>query len=95
MEAPFYLIVGRNGSTRTTKKQPDLRWDEISIKMNLEIPEAIFERPILTADIKVEDSDIAPREISPDIKNNIEEAIQEHIGIEVKLNIVNDNPTKP
>ena len=90
MKAPFYLIVNKTGRVRTTKTQPALSWDEISIHMNLELPDSLFKKPLLTAEVKVKDADVQPTVITPDMKNNIEEAIKQHSGVQVKLTIVTD-----
>ena len=88
MRTQFYLIVNKNGSVRTTKKQPGLSWDEISVKLNLELPKELFERPMLSANIKVDSDQVSARDISPELSNNIQEAIKQHAGIDIKLQVV-------
>ncbi len=88
MKAPFFLIVNKKGGVRTTKTQPDLRWDEISIQMNLDLPDNLFRKPLLSASITVDEKKVTPAVISPEITNNIQESIKQHTGVEVKLIIV-------
>lgn len=88
MKAPFYLVADNNGKVRVTKTQPALNWNEISIKMDLELPDSLFKKPFLSANIIVKGSDVSPTIISPEIKNNIEQSIKQHNGIELKLTIV-------
>jgi hypothetical protein len=87
MKVPFFLIVNKKGSVRVNKTPPALGFDEISISLDLELPDSLFKKPLLSATIKVKESDVKPRVISPEIKNNIEEAIKQHSGVEVKLTI--------
>ena len=90
MKTPFYLVINNKGSVRTTKTQPGLNWNEISIKMNLELPDSLFKKPLLCANIKVDEEDVRPEVISPEVINNIQESIREHSGIEVRLEIVSE-----
>ena len=94
MKAPFYLIVNKKGSVRTTKTQPDLKWDEISIQMNLDLPDTLFKKPLLSASIVVNEKQVTPAVISPVIKNNIQDSIKQHSGVEVKLTIVDPAENK-
>lgn len=45
MKIKCFLIVNSRGTLRVTKKMPALNADEISVGINLEIPDAIFCRP--------------------------------------------------
>lgn len=40
-----WLIIDKNGIKGTRKTKPDLRWNEIAVKINLDIPKELFERP--------------------------------------------------
>lgn len=91
MKTPFYLVVDKKGKVRACKTQPNLNWDEISIKMDLELPDSLFKKPLLSGNIVVKESDVTPTLITPEIKNNIQAAIKEHSGIEIKLNIINED----
>ena len=94
MISRFYLVVNKNGTLRTTKTQPSLRWDEISIRMQLKLPSALFQRPFLSAEINVDEKDIATKVIEPEVINNIEKAIKEHTGNELKISIIDNSNEK-
>lgn len=91
MKADFYLIINNKKVVRLVKNLPRLDWSEVSIKMNLELPDSLFQRPVLSGSIVVKDSDVQPTVITPEIMNNIQQAIREHQGIEIKLSIAEDN----
>lgn len=85
MKVNFWLITKSNGSIRTVKNRPSMDWDEVAIKVNLDIPNEMFQRPTLSASIKI---DHAPKlEIEAETVNNIQEVLK-HEGIDVKLTIV-------
>ena len=91
MKVKCHLTVGKNGSTRVTKSRPNLNWDEISIALNLDIPDMLFEKPQLQATINVPTEAASPKEVDVDVLDNIKEAIQEHTGLEIKLTLEDNN----
>jgi hypothetical protein len=87
MKISFYLIVNSKGTVKTTKNRPGLNWDEISMKVNLELPAGLFQKPQLSADIKIPDEAATPTEITADVVENVRQAIEQASGMEVKLTI--------
>lgn len=90
MKTSFYLVVRKNGTTKTVKSKPGLNWDEVSIKLDLVLPDSLFQKPQLTASINVPEDKVSPIEISSETVDNIKTAIEQHIGIPVSINIVNE-----
>lgn len=89
MITKFYLVVNSNGTAKVVKNQPGLNWNEVAIFVNLELPNQLFQKPQLSAQIKIADSQVAPTEIAVDMQNNIKEAIEQATGFEVRLSIEN------
>jgi len=54
MKIQNWLTINNRGSTRITKSKPNIQWNEVSMKLNIEIPNSLFERPLLTANIKID-----------------------------------------
>lgn len=50
-----WLIVNKNGIKNVRKTKPSLDWDEVAVKINIEVPKEIFERPTLEATLIVKD----------------------------------------
>ena len=86
MDIWFWLTVGKNGSVRTTKGQPDLKWDEISIYVSLSVPIELFKRPTLSATIEIPKDKIPEQHINADTVNELQEVLKLQ-GFEVKLHI--------
>lgn len=59
MKTSCYLIVGANGAIRINKRTYSLNWDEVAIALTLDIPDRLFERPMLSATITLPESSIA------------------------------------
>jgi hypothetical protein len=90
MKTQFYLVVNKKGTTRTCKQKPGLDWDEISVKIDLVLPDTLFTKPQLSAKIDVPESDIKQHDISIDVIDNIKESIQQHTGLPIKISFVNN-----
>lgn len=91
MRTQFYLVVNSNGSVKAVKNRPGLNWNEVSILMNLELPGQLFQKPQLSAQIKVDESQVSPMEIDVETQNNIREAIESAAGLEVRLELVSQD----
>ena len=89
MELKKYLIVNSNGSTRITSyNKPKLATNEIAIQLNLSIPDKLFEKPTLVANITV-DEELATQElISAKVIDNAKEIISNSLGLELRIKTV-------
>lgn len=97
----FYLVVGqrfnpsgwRDGkpSVRVCKGKPVLGKDEVPIKLKLDLPEALFKRPQLSASIVVP-PDNAPADISAEVQDNIAAAIRDATGMDVRITLAAPDP---
>ena len=89
MEVKCYLTVTKNGSVRVTKNKPGLNWDEIAVGVSLDIPKQLFLKPQISASITIPEDAISPKEITAEVSDNIKEAIIEHTGLDVKIEVIN------
>lgn len=72
------------------RKRPGLAWNEIAIECELDLPNILFQRPALSATIKVEDAQAGPRAIEPVVIDNIKNAIEQAAGVEVRLTVIQE-----
>lgn len=75
-------------SSRITKNKPSLDYDEVAVKVELEIPDAMFEKPALEAKIVIPKEAVLSPVISADVINNVEDIILQNTGFEVKLQVI-------
>jgi len=98
MEASFYLIIGARkarfgmakyeaGEFHVRKNKPKTASNEIAIKLKLNIPDAVFERPQLEATISIPDDQVSPPIIDADVADNIAQVLSEEIGIDVHVSM--------
>jgi len=90
MNKKFYLVISQKGKVRATKTSPSLEWNEISIGVNLDIPDAIFERPILNASITIPTDTVIKTPINAEVRDNVAEAIKQATGLKFVIKIEED-----
>lgn len=83
-----FLTIKKNGSVRITKSAPALGRDEITMRLNINIPDKIFLKPRLEASITVPEDSIQAAVIEPEVVDNIKETIKEHTGIELDIKVI-------
>lgn len=88
MKQKLYLAVRSTGAARVTKTRPQLNYDEIEIALQLNIPDAIFEKPRLQATVDVPDDAVNPAEIESSVVDNIAQSINSATGIPVEITLV-------
>ena len=88
MKKDFYLVVSNRGAMRVVKNTPGLDWNEVAIKMNLEIPDEVFNRPQLSATVKIPDGIVKTKVVEAEIIDNIQEVIKQCEGVNINLTIV-------
>jgi|GEM_PF-2465383 len=72
-------------SARFVHKAPALAKDEISIKIECNIPNELFSRPQLKFNLNIPKEAIPQKEINAEVVGNIQDLIQKNMGIEVTL----------
>jgi hypothetical protein len=94
VDVDFYLVVGQkltpsgyaDGRTSigTAKNKPSLAAHEVAIAMNLRLPLSLFRKPQLEARIEVPVGQ-APFVITPEVQQNIVQAVQDQLGITLRI----------
>ncbi len=72
---------------RTRKTKPDVARDEVAIKLQLRLPTALFVKPTLGAQIRV-DGDVPEIDLSPETVETIQDVIRSQSGLDVQLSII-------
>ena len=88
MRKKLYLAVNSRGSAKVTQKRPALNYDEIEIGLELNIPDALFDKPRLNAVVMVPKEAVCAPDIEVNIADNIAEAVKTATGMEVHITMV-------
>lgn len=81
-----WLVINKNGIKSVRKSKPDLAYNEIAVKINLEIPKELFERPTIEATLKVDN--IPNNSYNPEIIVNTKELIEQQTGAKIDFRIL-------
>lgn len=94
MEISRYIIVSP-GPKRWAPKvklvssvKGNMPANAVAIKLNIELPDNIFQKPQLQARIKIEEGDISKPVIDAKVLDNIKEVMSQRLGVEMSINIV-------
>lgn len=100
MNAEFYLVIqgkkGRYhsrrdlGTVEVRKKKPATNQDEIAVKVSLDIPDALFEKPTLQVSASVPDCADRGPVITTEVADNIAEIIRQQTGMSVRIEAAED-----
>lgn len=85
MKVSNWLIINKNGVKSVRKSKPSLDWDEIAVKINLEIPNELFQRPTIEATVKV--VDVPNNAYDPDVVIDDIKDIEQRTGAKVNLTV--------
>jgi len=89
MECEGYLTVSGSGSVRFTKTKMGLAWNEVSIKVQLDIPDELFQRPLITAKLTV-DRSIVPEDHDMSLVLNTKELIEQSTGAKIEFKVIKE-----
>jgi hypothetical protein len=85
MKTKQWLAISKSGIQRIRKSKPDLEWDEIAIQVTLDIPDELFERPII--DAKIEVKDVPNNVYDPSVILNTKELIEQQTGAKISMEV--------
>lgn len=96
MRISNYIVVKANKrygrvhsvSSRLTKNRPSLEANEIAVKVNLELPDELFDKPQLEATVKVPKEAVSAPVIDAEVVDNVEQIILDQTGFHVKLEVI-------
>lgn len=86
MKLTNWLIINKNGIKSVRKTKPPLEYNEIAIKINLDIPKELFERPSIEATLKVDE--VPNVACKPDLIINTKELIEQQTGAKIEFRVL-------
>lgn len=72
---------------KVLKSKPSTRSDEIAVKINLSIPNALFEKPVIEFRVKIPESAATLPTLEADITDDLAVRLEEQLGQRVHLTI--------
>ncbi len=81
-----WLIINKNGIKGVRKTKPDLAYNEIACKIQLDVPKELFERPQIEAILKIDN--IPNNACNPEIIVNTKDLIEQQTGAKIDFKIL-------
>lgn len=75
-------------TVKLVERVPKLKGNEISLRLRLTIPDAVFKRPQLQAEMTVPDSAIPKLSITTEMTKKMEDLIKESIGLPISITLL-------
>lgn len=91
MKINCYLVINSGGSVRVVKQTPSLNWNEISMKLQVSVPDKLFERPFLQAEIEIPESVVPNSPLNAEVVDNVQNAIREATNLEFNIKVVEED----
>ena len=88
MNVNAWLTINNRGSVKVTKTQPGIDWNEVSIKINVDLPDELFRRPRLKASITIPKEAAITEEINAKTIEDCKEAIKTVTGLEMNISVI-------
>lgn len=91
MKLKRYLIIGKGArsiSVRVTQTSPALKGNEIAMLLSITIPDRLFQKPQLQAEITIPESAVTKKVLSAEIIDNVESIIRQSSEIDLQLKII-------
>jgi len=90
MNIKHWLTINERGSARMTKNKPAVDVDEISILLDINVPDALFDKPRLEASINIPEDAVGPDVINSEVIENVKDAIEQSTGLTFAINVIKD-----
>ncbi len=88
MKVKKWLTVNSRGITRITQGKPNIDGDEVSILLDINLPDELFRKPRLEAKIDIPKEAAGPDVLNSEVIENVKEAIKQKTGLEFSINVI-------
>ncbi len=98
MKASIYLVIAGRcdrpnvanpqvycGSVQAKKTKPRTASNEVAIKLDIEIPDALFMRPAMLATISIPEGSTLSSVLTATVKNDIAAALKKQAGVNITI----------
>ena len=94
MKIRSWLTINNRGSMRLTKGPPSTNWNEVSMQLDLAVPDELFSRPRLKASITIPVDAVNPELITATTVEDCKDAIKQVTGLSMHIEVVKEEVEK-
>ncbi len=88
MKVKQWLIVNSRGSVRVRTTKPAMKWNEIALLLEVNLPDALFRRPRLEAKVTIPEEAAGTETINANVVENVREAIESATGLNFDISVI-------
>jgi len=90
MKVNKWLTINSRGAARITQGKQTISWDEVSILLDINLPDELFRKPRLEAKIDIPKEAAGPDVLNSEVVENVREAINQATGLEFSINVIRE-----
>lgn len=89
MKQIFWIkLDARKNTPKVSKGKPGVDWNEIAMRLEINLPDALFSKPALEAVVTIPESVVMTPTIQSETVLNVQSAIETATGMEVRISLV-------
>lgn len=88
MKTSQWLVINRKGIKQVRSSKPSLKFDELAVRINLEVPDQLFVRPTIEARLEIKD--VPNNAYNPSIIIDTADLIEQQTGAKINFTVVNE-----
>lgn len=78
---------------RLTTKTPSLKSNEVAVRLEIDLPDVLFERPQIEAKVTIPPDMVSPKTVEAEVLDNVETVLQQQAGLDVTVRLVEQEKT--
>lgn len=90
MKIQKWLTINSRGAARLTQGKPGIDWNEVSVLLDINLPDELFNRPRLEAKIEIPKEAAGPEVLNSEVVENVQEAIKQVTGLTFSINVIKE-----
>lgn len=87
MRIKCWAIISDSGAVQVRKNKPTINVNEVAVMLNFDIPDALFSKPRLVADIKIPEEAASQELITSEVAENVQELVEQVTGLNFRITV--------
>lgn len=89
MKTSCFLVIAADGRLRVTAGAPRLEANEVTMKLSIRVPRALFTKPMMSAQIEIPSDAGNPPYLNAVIVGDIQAAVKQAMGMDLSITVNN------
>jgi len=89
MKVKQWPVLSKKGIVCARKTKPTLDWNQIAMRIELNVPDELFNRPHIEAKLTIKD--VPPNVFDPEVIVNTKELIEQQTGAKIDFKVIQED----